>query len=186
MSKSSTQTLFFFLILAVLSYAVWQLYFSDKKTLQLEPFTKGYSLAGIDMNITDERGNISTHVSASQAIYYEKEELLDITQPVVVMYSKESEEEWRFSSSTGEYRENEKAFFFPDNVLIVGVLDKTENDVRIKTSALLVKPNLNSANTENDIDIVQSSMMMQGKGALLNFNNQEFEIKENVKAKFIP
>ncbi|WP_395376089.1 LPS export ABC transporter periplasmic protein LptC [Marinicella sp. W31] len=186
MENHSLKTLIFFAILALISYAVWQRYFKAEENEEIEPFTKGYALEGVEMDITNELGMVTTRISSPSMVYYEDQSVLHMKEPQVLMYSAE-DDDWQFTAPTGEYHEEKKMLVFEQEVNLTS-LPKAEGvtPIHIVTSGLSVLPDNNTATTENDIAIDQAEMRMSGNGALINLNLQEFRIKRNVKAEFIP
>ena len=186
MEGHSIKTLFFFAALALVSYVVWQRYFKAEENESIQPFTKGYALEGVEMDITNESGMVTTRISSPSMVYYEDQSVLHMKQPQVLMFSAE-EDDWQFTAPTGEYHEEKKMLLFDQEVNLIS-LPKAEGvtPIHVITSGLSVLPDENTASTENDIAIDQADMRMSGNGALINLNLQEFRIKRNVKAEFIP
>ena len=186
MDNRSPFTLIFFAVLALISYAVWQRYFKVEDNKDIEPFTKGYALEGVQMDITNEQGVITTKISAPSMVYYEDQSVLHMIEPQVVVLS-EIEDDWKFTAPKGEYHENDKTLLFVERVDVVSMPKiETASPISIRTSGLSVSPESKTATTEDDISIDQATMHMTGNGALINLNQQEFRIKRNVKAEFNP
>ncbi len=174
-----------FALLSVMLYAAGRYFFPAPESRGLKPFTKGYSVTRLSMDMTDENGHIMTRVKAPSMVYYEDSRVTEIESPSITLLTDEGGR-WLFTSPQGEYRDDEDVLYFSG---AVEALQKDANDqtlVRINTRRLRVDPRSKTAITDAPIKITQPRLLLTGTGAELDFNREEFEVKSNVHAEFNP
>lgn len=180
MSFKSKQ-LIFLLIVAVLSYAVYDGLLGNQDDALYEPFTKGYALTEVTMNITDETGRISSTLKAPNLVHYVDTEITVIEQPRVTVFADTGN--WYFSSPIAEFTRLEDRLFFPKEVTIHS---QDEPVIELHTSVMTVDLTTELATTEAAIKMRQPGTEMQGIGAKIFLNTQVVEIMDNVYAEFEP
>lgn len=179
-----TRQLVFFTVLAVLSYAVYDAYFSTQSTTPFEPFTKGYALTGVTIETTDEDGKIMTTIQSPSVIHYADSEKTVIEQPNITLY--EDEGDWVFQSKTGEINAEQTQIFFPDAVAInlTAPVKNNSQPMTINTRGLTVDVTKKMGQTDADLKVIQVGSFIQGVGAVVDFGQQEIEILNKMYAEY--
>lgn len=175
--------LLIFMLIAVLSYFVWQFAFVEIEESKFKPFTKGYSVSDVLLEITDESGQITTVINSPLLLYYADTEITEITKPQVVLKGSDGKS-WMFESDKGRYIDSQFELFFPGDVVVQNDALNIENKITLNTSALTVDTENHTAQSEAFIGIKQNNMFFNGVGSFINFSTQEIEVKSNVHAEF--
>lgn len=174
-----------FVILAVVSYAVFEKYYSTNDKKMFQAFTKGYAISGVSIETTDENGDIVSTIKSPSVIHYADTEKTIIEQPNVTLHEKDGN--WNFNSSMGEINAKQTQIFFPNQVFVN--LVSTENkkivdDLSINTSALTVDMINKVGSTSEILQMTQIGSMIRGLGAIVDFNQQEIDLKSEMYAEF--
>lgn len=183
--SSRLKQLIVFIILATVSYAVFEKYFSSNDKRLFEPFTKGYAISGVTIETTDENGKIVSTIKSPSVIHYADTEVTMIEQPDVTLY--EGDGDWKFSSGVGEINAEQTQIYFPNAVLINLFNDKLGSDVNalaMNTSALTVDMSNKIGRTTEKVQMNQSGSMIKGVGAEVDFKLQQIEILSEMYAEF--
>lgn len=181
LDKSRWQQLTLFLILAVLSYGIYDNYFAQENTVEFEPFTKGYSLEGVIIKNSDEQGRIVSTIESPSMIHYADTEVSVVNDPKYTMHQKEGD--WVFTSSKGEINKEQTELYFPGQVNLLHE-PTTDEKVSIVTSNLLVDVVAKLGNGKGKITVEKPGLLMTGMGSVIDFTDQSVEILENMYAEF--
>lgn len=176
-----SKQLIILLIIAVLSYAVYDGLLGNHDGAVYEPFTKGYALTEVTMNTTDENGRISSTLKSPNLVHYVDSQVTVIDEPRVTVFADAGN--WYFSSPVAEYTRLEDHLFFPQDVTIKS---QGEPGIELQTSAMTVDLTTEIATTEAVIKMWQPGIQMQGLGAKIFLNSQIIEIMDNVYAEYQP
>ena len=172
-----------FSLLAVLSYAVFEKYFSNEETQQFEPFTKGYALSGVTIQSTDETGQIVTTIKSPAVTHYADTEKTIIQQPNIKLH--EVEGNWLFTSDIGEINPQQTEIYFPNQVVIdlIGI-EQASDEINIMTEQLTVDVSNKSGTTPALLSVTQVDSIIKGVGAVVDFKQQEIDILSEMYAEF--
>lgn len=172
-----------FSLLAVISYAVFERYFNYQTTQQFEPFTKGYALTEVTIQSTDETGQIITTIKSPAVIHYADTEKTVIQDPNIKLH--DAGGDWLFKSDVGEINPLQTEIYFP-NLVTIDLDDNTQADkpIRITTSELTVDVTKKSGHTPAVLNMSQLGTNFKGKGAVVNFEQQEIDILSELYAEF--
>ncbi|KAA3649908.1 MAG: LPS export ABC transporter periplasmic protein LptC [Proteobacteria bacterium] len=173
--------LFLLLFFALLSVGVYQGFFRENTGIDYEPFTKGYALTNVEMQSTDDSGQIVTQIHAPNMTHYLDNEQTVIEQPTVHLFTVDNT--WQLQSPTALYQRNTEYLYFPDRVTVVS---QQAPLVTIESSQLSIDLSTKEGSTPAAISFNQPAGMMQGVGAHILFNSKQIEILNNVYAEFEP
>jgi len=181
MDRSRLTQLLVFALLALVSYVIYEKYYVADSTVMYEPFTKGYSLEGVELKISNEAGEISSTIVAPSIIHYADSEVTVINEPVYTMH--EDNGDWIFYSKSGEINADQTSLFFPGDVNLY--LDKEEKEkIAINTSELTVNFTQKTGATNQNMALEKLGFLLTGVGAVINFTDQEVEMKKEIYAEF--
>lgn len=175
--------LLIFMLMALLTYSVWQFSFVEVEESKFKPFTKGYSVSDVLLEITDENGQITTVINSPLLLHYADTEITEISKPQVVIKAADGKK-WIFESDKGQYIDSRFELFFPGDVVVQNDALDIEKKITLNTSALTVNTENQTAQSEAFIEIKQNNMFFNGVGSFINFSIQEIEVKSNVHAEF--
>lgn len=167
-----------FALLATLSYAIFNQFFSQDTSIEYEPFTKGYSLEGVVMRSSNEAGDIVSTVESPLVIHYADTEMSVIKEPRYIMH--QSDGDWVFESEQGEINKDQTALYFPGQVHVqfdAGQLAMVSDD-------LLVNIDENTGRGQGKIKLEKPGLLLTGLGSVINFTEQSIEILEDYYAEF--
>ena len=183
MGSERIKQVFLFGLLAFLSYAVFEVYFSDESSQQFEAFTKGYALTGVIIQSTDETGQIVTTIKSPAVTHYADSEKTVIQQPNIELH--EFQGDWLFVSELGEINPQQTEIYFPDEVVINFLGDKqTTENLEIMTEQLTVDVTQKAGTTPALLTMSQANSNIKGLGAVVNFKEQELTILSKMYAEF--
>lgn len=173
--------LILWLVLALVSVAVYQRFYQNDGGADYEPFTKGYALTDVVMQSTDDEGQVVTRMETPNMTHYLDNEQTMIEQPTVQLFTEDNT--WLLQSPNAVYQRNEQLLYFPDQVTVES---QQAPQVAIISSRLSVDLKTKEGSTPAEISLNQASGMMQGLGAHILFNSKQIEILKNVYAEFQP
>lgn len=169
------------LVLALLSVAVYQGFYQDKRDAGYEPFTKGYALTDVVMRSTDDSGQVVTRLQSPNMTHYLDNEQTWIKQPKVQLYTEDTT--WDLQAPEAIYQRNEQSLYFPETVTVAS---KQAPKITIASSQLRIDLISREGSTPAEISMVQDTGFMQGVGAHILFTSKQIEILKNVYAEFKP
>jgi LPS export ABC transporter protein LptC len=181
LDRSRLIQLVIFLMLAILSYGIYDNFFGEETTIEFEPFTKGYSLEGVIIKNSDEHGDIVSTIESPSMIHYADTEVSIINNPKYTMH--EPEGDWVFTSSKGEINKDQTELYFPNKVNLFHESGTDEN-VSIVTRELKVDVVAKLGKGKGKITVAKPGLLMTGLGSVINFTDQSVEILENMYAEF--
>ncbi|MFC3193568.1 LPS export ABC transporter periplasmic protein LptC [Marinicella sediminis] len=173
--------LILFAVMALGSYAIFDMYHSKEDAFSYEPFTKGYSIEGVIIRNSDESGRIVSTIQAPSVIHYADSGMTLINQPRYRMH--QADGDWLFSSESGEINEAQTELFFPQAVTLE-LEDVTTDRVLIETSELTINLKQKTGTSQQKLKVTQPGAVLQGVGSVIKFEQQEIEILEDLYAEF--
>ncbi len=180
---SRIKQLLLFGLLSVLTYAAYEKYFSKESTPQFEPFTKGYALEGVIIQSTDETGRIITTIKSPAVIHYADTEKTMIEQPDITLH--QAAGDWLFRSELGEINPEQTEIYFPHEVQIdLQGVKSQNNQIQMVTKELTVDVLKKTGLTPAFLKMSQLDSIIQGVGAVVNFQQQEIDILSEMYAEF--
>ena len=180
MSKQAHHTIIF-LILALLSYALWKYYFGEEAVEEIKPFTKGDSVENIELKITDETGALTAMFKSPKLIRYTDSPIVHITKPLFWTYEK-GKQHWSIVSDKAEFNSDTQNVGLYDNLTAKTI--NTESQIEFNANNLLVDLKSKKANTTDGITIQQQNISMTGQIAQFDLKNETIEVNNNVKARY--
>ena len=120
-----TKQIYFFLLLAIISYSVWKIFFDQEIVVKDKPFTKGYSVDNLELRITDEEGNLSAKFNSPSLIRYTDSEQVLIKSPELLTFEN-GQQNWQFNSIKAIYNHKIDKVSLIDDVTAVNKNEKSK------------------------------------------------------------
>lgn len=179
--RQQTKHILFFLVGALLSYAVWKFFFDREPVIQDKPFTKGYSVDQFELEITDEHGEFVAKFISPNLTRYTNSDTVLIDSPNFWTYENNSEG-WFFESDSAEYDYKNEQVKLIDNVMAKS-LDEIET-IELNASDMMVNLSTKIAQTENGVLIQKDTLNLKGQKALFDLTNNQLTVNENVQVVY--
>lgn len=176
-----------YVLLVTLAIGSWWL--ADKlgptteKGKKLEPGKVDYYSKGLQRQVMDETGKPKEFLTAEELVHYERENRSELKKPVMTLYAKDGPP-WVINAETATIPGEENLIVLNGDVLVLRAANKDGRTMRIETSNVRVKPDINYAETDEDIRVISPPDYMTGTGAKLKFGDGiEYTVFANVRRK---
>ncbi|MEO0444210.1 MAG: LPS export ABC transporter periplasmic protein LptC [Pseudomonadota bacterium] len=150
-------------------------------------------LTGADIKQYSEQGQLSYRLQADAIFYYAlSPSIADtasgpeviIQKPTMTVFeSEQNQPEWVLSSVMAEGSEQKDELLLKGDVLIRQVLD-TEQNIRISTAELWVRPKRRYAQTDKPVMIIDNTGRVDAVGLKVYFDEKRIELLSNVKSVY--
>ncbi|MCF6287773.1 MAG: LPS export ABC transporter periplasmic protein LptC [Proteobacteria bacterium] len=168
-----------FAIIALFSFAVWRYFVYQEETATDKPFTKGYSIADMELRITDATGAMSAKFISPDLIRYTDSPIIHIATPQFWTYNN-GKEQWLITATNAEFNTILDEVHLQNNLLAKTI----DADPLISFTAknLIVNLATKFAHTDDEVFFKQQQLSMRGQSAKIDLNNKILEVNKNVKA----
>lgn len=171
----------FFLFAGFLTYSVWKYYFDREPEVQDKPFTKGYSVENLELQVTDENGDFVAKFVSPNLMRYTDSDTVHVEKPRMYAYSNQ-QESWQFDSLKADYDHKRNTVKMMQDVSVKQL--NSAKQIQLKFQNLLVDLHEKKAETDSGVELEKETFNMVGERAWFDFINEKIEVKGNVKVVY--
>jgi lipopolysaccharide export system protein LptC len=173
------------LLLLLVTVSGWFL-FQQQTSLQRETVSATGPDAFVkDMNlkVMNEQGQLAYRVKAQTMQHYPNDERFTLEQPDIKILQANGDI-WRIKSEHGEATEAADIIWLLGAVDIKRLPTETSSQLHIVTTDLLVKPDDEVAETENEATITSDEFLINAVGMKADFSKDTLELKSRVRGRY--
>ncbi len=128
----------------------------------------------------DERGQLSSTVTAQKTEKFSQNQLLVITQPNISFY--EQAQPWHLSANTANFDKNNNTILLQDNVRFYS----DDKKAQLSTSSLIINNDQHTAFTDAPVNIKINQSQTDATGITINMQDQSILLPAHVKTTIRP
>ena len=179
------QIILYGLLLMLVTVTGWFL-FTQESGLQRETASATGADAFVedmDLKVMNEQGQLHYRLQATRMTHYPSGERFHLEQPDIRIMQANGDN-WRIQSERGETTED------ADIIWLLGAVDikrrktATSSALHIVTSDLLVKPELEQAETDKAATITSDQFRVEGIGVKADFRKDTLKLKSSVRGRY--
>src|SRR5579883_3271710 len=132
----------------------------------------------------DTEGNPKMKIVTPKMVHYAENDTTELTSPELTIY-RQSPEPWHVTSHYAKATQGTDVVDFWDNVVIVHTADKSDPTTVVKTSALTVYPNKNTAETKEYITMEQPHLQVNAVGMQADMNTGDIKLLSQTRGEYV-
>ncbi len=164
----------FYGLISVIALIIWwmaQITVSKQVvSTKLSPDSPDYFSNGYEKIEMDLEGKLKSRVVADKVVHYSATDIAELENLVMTMYKPDAPE-WVIRSETGTVPAGGRDIFLNGKVFIDRAKAPGFREIKIITSNLKVKPDINYAETEEWTDLIMPPNKTSGKGMEATFSS---------------
>jgi lipopolysaccharide export system protein LptC len=163
----------------------WLLYQQNTITSRPASSTHGPDLFvdNMDLKLVNADGNLQYHITADRLDHYPLDDRAELTRPVMHVFTA-NRPTWQFQSDSGRISSRYETVWLLGAVEIRRLATATTRPLTVVTRDLLVKPEVQTAETVNTARIRSDRFEVESTGLHADFINNRVELKSRVRARF--
>ena len=173
------------LLLLLVLTSGWFL-FRQESSLQLEAASAtgpDAFVKDMDLKVMNEQGQLAYRVKALLMSHYPNDERFTLEQPDIKILQ-DNGDIWRIKSEHGEATEAADIIWLLGAVDIKRLPTETSSQLHIVTTDLLVKPDDEVAETENEATITSDEFLINAVGMKADFSKDTLELRSRVRGHY--
>ena len=135
--------------------------------------------------IIDKQGKPSMKIVSPKVVHYSNNDTTQLTAPQMTLYRK-SPLPWFISANSASATGGVENILFRNDVVIHHPADQTNPATFIKTSSLLVHPNAQTAETSEDITMMQPNLVVKATGLFADMNTGDIKLLSKARGEYVP
>jgi lipopolysaccharide export system protein LptC len=135
--------------------------------------------------IMDKQGKPSMKIVTPKLIHYTENDTTHLSSPALTLYRK-SPIPWYVTAKYAKATQGIENVFFWENVVIHRAADENNPMTLIKTTTLLVHPNKQTAETQDNITMIQPNLMVQATGMYADMNTGDIKLLSKARGEYVP
>jgi lipopolysaccharide export system protein LptC len=135
--------------------------------------------------VLDKQGKPKMKIISPKMVYYAKDDKTLLTTPQLTLYRK-SPQPWYITSKFAEATEGTEHVFFKEQVVIQHAADINNPATVIKTTTLLVHPEMQLAETNDPITLIQPNLVVKGTGMHADINKGDIKLLSEARGEYVP
>ena len=158
----------------------------------LQPHYPDYYVKNFSLTMTDKTGILSRRLDGAYMVHYEDDDTSELDRPVLTTY-KVDKPNWRIDALTGWVGPDAQLIRLRGDVVMKRYGDssdahigKSNNDLQIKTPALMVFPDTDYAQTDERVVITENSTTIEGIGMTADLKEKRLRLLAQVKGTYAP
>jgi len=137
----------------------------------------------MDLKVMNEQGQLAYRVKTLQMKHYPNDERFTLEQPDIKILQANGDV-WRIISEHGEATEAADIIWLLGAVDIKRLPTETSSQLHIVTSDLLVKPDDEIAETDNEATITSDDFLINAVGMKADFSKDILELRSRVRGRY--
>ncbi len=133
----------------------------------------------------DKQGKPRIKIATPRMVHYLDNDATDLTTPEVTLYRK-SPQPWRITSQYAKATDGANKVDFWENVIIQHTGDTSTPTTLIKTPTLTVHPELQTAQTEDPITLIQPSIVVKSIGMYADMDSGNIKLLSEAVGEYVP
>ena len=182
---SGRQIVLYGLLLLILTGSGWFL-FQQQSGLQRETVSAtgpDAFVKDMDLKVMNEQGQLAYRVKSLLMSHYPNDERFTLEQPDIKILQANGDI-WRIKSEHGEATEAADIIWLLGAVDIKRLPTETSSQLHIVTTDLLVKPDDEVAETENEATITSDEFKINAVGMKADFSKDTLELRSRVRGQY--
>jgi lipopolysaccharide export system protein LptC len=173
------------LLLLILAGSGWYLLEKDSDQLRTSASATGPDafIEDMDLKVMDEQGRLEYRVKARRMVHFPSDERFDLEQPDIRIMQGNGDN-WYIRSERGEATEAADIIWLLGAVDISRPQTTASSRLHIVTSDLLVRPDDEIAETENEATISSDLFRVNAIGMKADFRNDTLELRSRVRGQY--
>lgn len=182
---STRETTLLLLLVLVVIGSGWFQYRKDDGQQQTTVSATGHDsfVNGMDLQVMDTNGKLIYHVMAASLLHFPHQERMHLEQPVIDLNRKDGTA-WHIKSERGQTTASGDRIWLLGQVDIHRPASSLRGSLRIHTSDLLVKPDLEQAETDSAASIIAERYRIDATGLKADFRSSQLQLHSRVKGTF--
>lgn len=144
-----------------------------------------YIIDNFTATTLDEQGKISIVMSAKKMWHYPDDDTTLLELPQIISLTAE-QPPMHMTALKGEFSAKGDEVFLRDNVVIVRPQYAKQSELTFNTSYLHVLPNKNTADTNQEVTLVDANTKLNSLGMEMNYKSRIVKFKSRVKTVYEP
>lgn len=177
--------LFIFAVAAFLSWWLSSTGPSFIPRLEVKRHDPDYYLVNFTLTTMDDNGNPKHKLSADNMYHYPDDDTANLENPRLVVYQDERDS-WEIRADSGLVSEEGKSVFLQGDVFANRLNSQPDHGLEIITRDLTIKPEEETASTEQAIIIKDRYGVTEGVGMHANLKERRFQLMSQVKGNYKP
>lgn len=170
------------LLLLVMVGSGWFLYQQDDRQQQTPASVAGHDsfVRGMDLKVMDIHGQLQYHVMADSMFHFPHQERLKLDRPDID-FRREDGTSWHITAERGETTASGDRVWLLGQVDINRAATGRTGSLQIRTSDLLVMPDLEQAETGSAATITAKRYRVEATGLKADFRSNQLQLLSNVR-----
>ena len=177
--------LFIFAIAAFLSWWLSSTGPSFIPRLEVKRHDPDYYLVNFTLTTMDDNGNPKHQLSADNMYHYPDDDTASLENPRLVVYQNDIDS-WEIRADSGLVSEEGNSVFLQGDVFVNRLNSQPDHGLEIITRDLTIKPEEETASTEQAIIIKDHYGVTEGVGMHANLKERRLQLMSQVKGNYQP
>ncbi|TAK77517.1 MAG: LPS export ABC transporter periplasmic protein LptC [Gammaproteobacteria bacterium] len=134
--------------------------------------------------IMDKEGKPKMKIVTPKMVHYGENDTTQLTSPELTLY-RQSPQPWHITSRYAKAMEGTDIVDFWDNVMILHTADKNNPATVVKTTALTVYPNKQTAETKEFITLEQPHLLVKAVGMQADMNTGDIKLLSQTRGEYV-
>jgi len=135
--------------------------------------------------IFNHQGKPTLKIEAPKMFHYHEKDTTQIEMPHIIVY-RQSPEPWHIHANHATATHGIEQILFWDNVIISHQKDLQNPTTTIKTTALTIFPNKETAQTDRAVTLLQPNTKVFGIGMLANIKIGNVKLLSKTRSEYVP
>ncbi len=135
--------------------------------------------------IMDKQGKPSMKIVTPKLSHFTENDTTQLRTPSLTLYRK-SPNPWYVTAKYAKATQGIENVFFWEDVVIHRAADENNPSTLIKTTTLLVHPNKQTAETQDNIIMIQPNLMVHATGMYADMNTGDIKLLSQARGEYVP